>query len=191
MSGGADATSDRVRRLVLVVAISRSGTSLFTGILAQLGFSVPQPEVKANDTNPRGFGEPRWVVDFHTRLLRELRVRLADARPAAWEITAAATNDEAVVAELRSWLEVQFVGTDNVVVKDPRIGWFLPLWRRCAGDLRRGDRGPFVLNDCWRTRPGPGLVWPAGNVAAASARPQRPSFCFPCPRQDSNLRPAA
>lgn len=135
MSGGADATSDRVRRLVLVVAISRSGTSLFTGILAQLGFSVPQPEVKANDTNPRGFGEPRWVVDFHTRLLRELRVRLADARPAAWEITAAATNDEAVVAELRSWLEVQFVGTDNVVVKDPRIGWFLPLWRRCAGDL--------------------------------------------------------
>ena len=30
-----------------------------------MGFHLPQPEVKANDTNPRGFGEPRWVVDFH------------------------------------------------------------------------------------------------------------------------------
>lgn len=135
MSVEARAASDRVRRLVLVVAISRSGTSLFTGILAQLGFSVPQPEVKANDTNPRGFSEPRWVVRFHKRLLRERRVTLFDARPAAWQITADAANDEAAVAELRSWLEVQFVGTDNVVVKDPRIGWFLPLWRRCADDL--------------------------------------------------------
>ena len=43
-------------------------------MLGQLGFHIPQPEVKADDTNPRGFGEPRWVVDFHTRLLRELRV---------------------------------------------------------------------------------------------------------------------
>ncbi len=135
MSGGAGAASDRARRLVLVVAISRSGTSLFTGILAQLGFSVPQPEVKANNTNPRGFSEPRWVVDFHTRLLRERRVTLFDARPAAWEITADAANDQSAVAELRSWLEVQFVGTDSVVVKDPRIGWFLPLWRRCADEL--------------------------------------------------------
>ncbi|MGH3023382.1 MAG: sulfotransferase family protein [Gaiellaceae bacterium] len=123
------------RRLVLVVAISRSGTSLFTGILAQLGFHVPQPEVKADDTNPRGFSEPRWVVDFHRRLMRERRVTVFDSRPAAWEITADAASDEAAFADLRSWLEVQFVGTDNVVVKDPRNGWFLPLWLRCADDL--------------------------------------------------------
>ena len=37
------------------------------GILGQLGFHIPQPEVQADDTNPRGFGEPRWVVDFHSR----------------------------------------------------------------------------------------------------------------------------
>ena len=50
------------RRLVLVVGVGRSGTSLLTGILAQLGFHVPQPEVQADDTNPRGFSEPRWAV---------------------------------------------------------------------------------------------------------------------------------
>jgi hypothetical protein len=70
------------RRLVLVVGVGRSGTSLLTGILGQLGFHIPQPEVKANDTNPRGFGEPRWVVDFHSRLLVEHGAMVNDARPA-------------------------------------------------------------------------------------------------------------
>lgn len=134
MSGESTPTS-RKRRLVLVVGIGRSGTSLFAGILSQLGFRVPQPEVKADDTNPRGFNEPRWVVDFHTRLMRARRVTVFDARPAAWEITADAVNDDAVLKDLRSWLAVQFVGADSVVVKDPRIGWFLPLWLRCAEDL--------------------------------------------------------
>jgi hypothetical protein len=129
---GSDAPT---RRLVLVVSIGRSGTSLFTGILRQLGFRVPQPEVRADETNPRGFNEPRWVVDFHTRLMRDRRVTIFDARPAAWQMMAETAEDEAVVGELTAWLAVQFVGTENVVVKDPRIGWFLPLWRRCADDL--------------------------------------------------------
>jgi hypothetical protein len=130
------------RQLLLVVGIGRSGTSLFTGIVGQLGLHVPQPEVRADDTNPRGFGEPRWVVDFHTRLMRARRITVFDSRPAAWEHAAEAGEDEAVVAELRSWLEVQFVGTDGVVVKDPRIGWFLPLWQRCADEL--GARTSFA-----------------------------------------------
>lgn len=128
-------TASRTRRLVLVVGIGRSGTSLFAGILSQLGFRVPQPEVKADDTNPRGFNEPRWVVDFHTRLMRARRVTVFDSRPAAWEITTNAVEDEAAFRDLRSWLNVQFVGADSVVVKDPRIAWFLPLWLRCADDL--------------------------------------------------------
>jgi hypothetical protein len=123
------------RQLVLVVGIGRSGTSLFTGILSQLGFHVPQPEVQADDTNPRGFSEPRWVVDFHSRLMRARRITVFDSRPAVWEVAAEAAEDEAVIAELRSWLEVQFVGADDVVVKDPRIGWFLPLWEKCAESL--------------------------------------------------------
>jgi hypothetical protein len=123
------------RQLVLVISIGRSGTSLFTGILAQLGFRVPQPEVEANRTNPRGFSEPRWVVDFHRALMRARRVRLWDSRPAAWKRTATAAQDGKAVEELKSWLAVQFVGTENVVIKDPRIAWFLPLWRRCASEL--------------------------------------------------------
>src|SRR4051812_49678910 len=92
------------RELVLVVGIGRSGTSLLAGILGQVGFHIPQPEVNADETNPRGFGEPRWVVDFHRRLMRRQRVTVFDSRPAAWEATGASADDAAVVGELSEWL---------------------------------------------------------------------------------------
>jgi hypothetical protein len=132
-SDGASAPQDR--RLVLVAGAGRSGTSLMTGILAKLGMSVPQPEVTADETNPRGFGEPRWVVDFHTRLMRTRRMTSLDGRTDAPEMAAKAAADAQAAETLRSWLEVQFVGVNQVVVKDPRIVWFLPLWDACARDL--------------------------------------------------------
>jgi len=124
------------KHLILVVGVGRSGTSLFAGIMGQLGFSIPQPEVVADDTNPKGFGEPKWVVDFHTRIMRRKRVTVFDARPAAWEHTAAASAEPEVGAELQAWLKGETAGPEDVVVvKDPRIGWFLPLWTKAAGEL--------------------------------------------------------
>ncbi|MDQ1599823.1 MAG: hypothetical protein QOD68_1297 [Actinomycetota bacterium] len=129
----ADAAS--TRRLVLVAGVGRSGTSVFTTILTTAGFHVPQPEVVADPTNPKGFGESRWVVDFHRRQLRARRVSVWDSRPSAWADTARAAEDTATLAELTAWLKVQFVGRYAVVVKDPRVGWFLPLWERAARDI--------------------------------------------------------
>ncbi|HSD77416.1 MAG TPA: hypothetical protein VLA98_08415, partial [Solirubrobacteraceae bacterium] len=37
--------------------------------------------------------------------------------------------------ELRGWLGEQFAQAGAVVVKDPRSGWFLPLWTRAAADV--------------------------------------------------------
>jgi hypothetical protein len=127
-----------MKRLVLVVGVGRSGTSLLAGILGQLGFHIPQPEVTADDTNPRGFGEPRWVVDFHTRLMRRLRVIVFDARPVAFEKTGAVAADPASHGELRTWLQGELAQSDAVVVKDPRVGWFLPLWTACCDELGAG-----------------------------------------------------
>jgi hypothetical protein len=124
---------DAERRLILVVGVGRSGTSLLAGMLGQLGFHIPQPEVKADDTNPRGFGEPRWVVDFHHRLMRRRRVTVNDSRPEAWASTYAAGGEKAVRDELTAWLAGEFDGPRRVVVvKDPRTVWFLPLWAQCA-----------------------------------------------------------
>jgi hypothetical protein len=129
------ATEAPDKQLLLVVGPGRSGTSVFTGTLQQLGFRVPQPEVTADATNPRGFGEPAWVVDFHNRLLFKHRVHVSDSRPDAWFQTGKSALDDEVRAELRAWLQVQFVTGDHVVIKDPRLGWFLSLWRQCAQEL--------------------------------------------------------
>jgi hypothetical protein len=158
-----------MKQLVLVVGVGRSGTSLLSGILGQLGFHIPQPEVEADDTNPRGFGEPRWVVDFHSRVMADKRVTVNDSRPAAFKQTAAAA--ELLRGELLGWLRGQLDEADCVVVKDPRTVWFLDLWRACAADL--GARTSFVtmlrhpaeIVASARRSYGPGLT-EAGRAAA-------------------------
>jgi hypothetical protein len=136
MSSAASPDAEPARqRLVIVAGVGRSGTSLFTSILGKVGFHVPQPEVRPDPTNPKGFGEPQWVVDFHGRNLRSRRVSVWDSRPAAYEETARAAADPDTLAELRAWLEAQYAASDQVVVKDPRVGWFLPLWARAARDI--------------------------------------------------------
>ena len=70
--------------MLFVAGAGRSGTSTLAGLMQILGLHVPKPEVAADETNPKGFGEPRWVVDHHDRLLKEAVVQVSDARPEAW-----------------------------------------------------------------------------------------------------------
>jgi hypothetical protein len=131
--------------LVLVAGSGRSGTSLFSGLLQRLGFHVPQPEVPADETNPRGFAESQWVVEFHARALRQAGVQVSDARPGAWAQLADLALDEHVVRQLRTWLRKQFSEADHIIIKDPRLSWFLPLWRRCAEEAGVQERIASVL----------------------------------------------
>jgi hypothetical protein len=131
--------------VVLVAGSGRSGTSLFAGIMQRLGYAVPGPEVPADETNPRGFAESQWVVDFHTRQLKRVGVQVADARPSAWAQTARACLDPAAIAELREWLAGQLAESGHLIVKDPRISWFAPLWRQCAADLGAPPRFVTML----------------------------------------------
>ncbi|MGH3445018.1 MAG: sulfotransferase family protein [Nocardioidaceae bacterium] len=123
------------KSLLVVAGSGRSGTSLFTGLAGRLGSHSPPPEVVALTSNPRGFGEPRWAVDFHNRLLRSVDVGPEDARPQAWPLAAKAGARDPAYADLRGWLAEQFALSDLVVVKDPRLGWFLELYSRVAADL--------------------------------------------------------
>jgi hypothetical protein len=121
-------------RLILVAGSGRSGTSLLAGVLKALGAHVPQPEVTPDETNPQGFGEPRWVIAFHTKLLSNAGVHPSDARPSAWARTADIARDWDTQVELYTWLRREFQHGDHVVVKDPRLLWFIPLWIR-AGEI--------------------------------------------------------
>jgi hypothetical protein len=124
------------RRQMLVVAGSgRSGTSLFAGLTGRLGFLIPKPEVSANRSNPRGFGEPRWLVDYHNDLLASVDVVIEDGRPEAWDLTDKLAEDQEPLAPLVDWYETQFAENERIVVKDPRLSWFLGLHRAAAVHL--------------------------------------------------------
>jgi len=120
------------RKVLFIAGAGRSGTSTLAGLMSRLGLHVPQPEVVADETNPKGFGEPQWVVDFHNRTLNDVMVQVSDSRPEAWAMTAARGAEEAVLAEVTSWLAPHFEEGDELVVKDPRLSWFLPMWREAA-----------------------------------------------------------
>ena len=124
--------------VVLVTGSMRSGTSSLAGSLKLLGWHVPQPEVPASERNAKGHFEPRWVIEFHKRLMRGALVRPSDGSPRAEERVAALLEDGAVQRELRDWLTQQ--GQERVVVKDPHAAWVLPLWRRAAEDAGRDLR---------------------------------------------------
>lgn len=126
------ASSAGGRRLVLVAGAGRSGTSTVAGILQRVGFVVPQPEVLSDETNPRGFSESQWVVDFHDDLLRQVNVQVSDARPLAWGQALEIAHRARPAARLSAWLEEQFAASDRLVIKDPRLSWFLPLWTAAA-----------------------------------------------------------
>ena len=125
-------TEPTSRRVVFVVGSGRSGTSTMAGTLRTLGLHVPQPEVVADATNPKGFGEPRWVVDLHAELLARSNVQVSDARPRAWLDTGTTSGDHATRERVTAWLERQFDLGDELVIKDPRAAWFLGLWRAAA-----------------------------------------------------------
>ena len=93
--------------LVLVSGSGRSGTSSLAGTLKRLGLHVPQPEVEASETNPRGFYEPQWVIDFHKRHLKELALFNIDSRPAAVDLVARYVESGIPTAELHEWLSGQ------------------------------------------------------------------------------------
>ena len=75
--------ADYPRKVLFVAGAGRSGTSTFAGLMQLMGLQVPQPEVVADESNPKGFGEPAWVVEHHDRLLKEAGVQVSDARPDA------------------------------------------------------------------------------------------------------------
>jgi hypothetical protein len=125
-------------RLVVVTGSGRSGTSTVAGTLKRLGLHVPQPEMPADETNPRGFYEPIWVVDFHKRLLNSIPARTNDARPQAAADVAEAASAPEVREELRTWLaeHVAEVGPGGqLVIKDPRAFWAHELWSSVADEL--------------------------------------------------------
>lgn len=130
------------RKVLFVAGAGRSGTSTLAGIVSRLGMHVPLPEVPPDDSNPRGFSEPQWVVDVHDEWLAEALVQVSDSRPNAWFDTGRICSREPARIRVSEWLEPHFAEHPELVIKDPRLGWFVGLWRVAA--IRTGATPVFA-----------------------------------------------
>lgn len=139
---GTEPATTEPRTVLFVAGAGRSGTSTFAGLMKLLGMHVPQPEVPADDSNPKGFAEPQWSVDFHDRLLADAMVTVSDSRPVAWFETGRVSTREPERIAAADWLGGHLASHPELVVKDPRLGWFLALWRVAA--VRAGARPVFA-----------------------------------------------
>jgi hypothetical protein len=119
-------------RVVYVTGSGRSGTSTLAGVLRQFGLHVPGPEVAPDASNPRGFSESQWVVDFHDGMLRSAGVQTSDPRPIAWHLVDRASIEGDARGQIRTWLAAQVGQHGDLVVKDPRMLWFFELWQEAA-----------------------------------------------------------
>jgi hypothetical protein len=122
-----------VSTLVLITGTGRSGTSTMSGTFDQLGLHVPGPYLGANKSNPKGFFESRWAVQFHKKITASAGINDFDARPDAFELAQGAVTDE-LRAELREFLARESRDHEQVVVKDPRSVWAQNVWRAAADE---------------------------------------------------------
>ena len=123
------------KRIVIVVGPGRSGTSTVAGALAKSGLEVPGRAIRGNPTNPAGFYEPRWVVNFHRELLDRHHVANLDPSPDGLERMSRATMEPEIRETLRTWLAKRLEKQPRLVVKDPRTIWFRDLWVDTARGL--------------------------------------------------------
>lgn len=124
-------TADERPLLILVTGTGRSGTSTIAGTLHHLGLDVPGPYLGANKSNPKGFFESKWAVQFHKRITKRARINDFDSRPDALDLAR-----DAVTPQLRTELAEFLAGhadSPQVVVKDPRTVWSQYLWAEAAG----------------------------------------------------------
>jgi hypothetical protein len=129
------------RKALLVLGMSRSGTSLTTNVLHALGAALPRDMMSAGPGNPLGHFEPRAMVALNNRILESLDRRWDDPRPipARWFRSRPAYRFlEQVIAQI----QLSYGDVGLLVLKDPRLCRLLPLYLDALDVL---DIEPLVI----------------------------------------------
>lgn len=107
-------------RILIVLGMPRSGTSLLTHSVEVFGFTLPTDEQAPLSDHLDGAFEPRQIARLNDALL---------ARKGAWwgRIGPVAVLPDP--ADMLRALEASFGDAARIVIKDPRLGVLLPAWR--------------------------------------------------------------
>ncbi len=123
-----------MKRLVLILGTGRSGTSLVSRTVGELGFDLGTNLIPGDALNSEGYYEDRGIVNAHKLLLSDLGCGDPGVLqvPPDWLSRELTGTIKAKIVEI---LSVRFSSTDKVAVKDPRISLLLPMWYEIAASL--------------------------------------------------------
>jgi hypothetical protein len=123
---------------VCVLGFGRSGTSLTMRLLNLLGVEIgPEEDLLApgEADNPRGYWEPRWMVELNDEILTKLSTvwwRPLQAEP-GWERS---SDFDELRERARRLLKEKFGTAPLWGWKDPRTTLTLPFWKELVPDAR-------------------------------------------------------
>jgi hypothetical protein len=125
-------------RVIVVLGMHRSGTSVLTRGLHALGVHLGDDFLSTKPDNPTGYWENRIIVDLNDRVLNVLGLR--------WESVSLIQKPQLQNSDLRilreeatCYLETHFMPHPLWGFKDPRIVRLLPFWRSVFEELGVSD----------------------------------------------------
>ncbi len=129
------------RKVVVVLGMHRSGTSVLTGTLGLLGAGMPREPIPAADENQTGYWEPGSIGTVHDALFAELGLgwSLPFVDPASARNVLDQLGSETKIAhwveKLVECVENEYDPAPVIVIKDPRMCRLMPLWLRVFEEL--------------------------------------------------------
>lgn len=119
------------RKILMIAGCHRSGTSALTGLLAHLGWDLPNTLMGKSKWNQKGYFESPEIRDFHDAILERIDRPVYDLRPTPPEVDFPGMAQE-MGAEIDALLQDQFGGSQKILIKDPRLCRLMPLWQSYA-----------------------------------------------------------
>ncbi|MCW8107614.1 sulfotransferase family protein [Alteromonas ponticola] len=115
-------------KLVVVLGMHRSGTSVIASLVEQCGISTGNNLQEAGPDNPKGYWEDATIVGINNRLLNSLNK--------SWYSLTWLSLDDIQISPLFIELKQQAIAYltsmlkkhGDIVVKDPRMATLLPFW---------------------------------------------------------------
>ena len=115
------------RKVILIIGMARSGTSMLGGILSSLGVYFGKNLAEPSSMNKKGFFENKEIVRINDQILLDLGAGWPNPFPFpfGWSSSSTAAAYEEKIEKL---LKSEFQGRAIYGVKDPTITRLLPLW---------------------------------------------------------------
>src|SRR5262245_150328 len=115
------------KKALVICGMHRSGSSAIARTYSLLGATLPANLVPPNEGNPEGHWEPQRVLDLNDDMLRAAGSDLYSVTNFDDEWLTG-LHAEGFVKRAREVLEQEYSDSRFIVVKDPRICLFLPIW---------------------------------------------------------------